>query len=360
MAEVFFIPLDAPVSTDAARAAGQQLLQALLASRPIEPGEFIPLKVHFGEKGNHTFLPASCYDGIIDLLESKEATSAFVETNALYSGARMRASDHMELAHSHGFTRLPVQIADGEEGGDYEDIEIAGKHFRRCKIGKGLARQDKLVVISHFKGHRLAGFGGALKQLAMGFASRGGKLEQHANSKPTIRKRRCTGCGACVRYCPVTAIRLVDKRCRIDEKTCIGCAGCMSACRQGAIFFSILRTLFAMRHFGERLTEYAAAAQQGKHFYYITFIMNITRGCDCEGKKMEPFVPDLGALASLDPVAIDQAALDLLDQRAGSKVFRRGRGALAYGESLGMGSRDYQLTTLDRLPASSLRTAAGR
>lgn len=358
MAQVLFIPLSAPVSPEAASAAGARLMAALVEARPMRSGDHVPVKVHFGEKGNRTFLPASCYDGIIDVLAAQHVRSSFIETNALYSGSRMRASDHVKLALEHGFRRLPIRIADGEEGGDYTEVEIAGKHFQRCMVGRAFSEADSVVVISHFKGHRLAGFGGALKQLAMGFASRGGKLAQHVNGRPSIRRRKCTRCGACARYCPVKAIRLVDDRYRIDEKTCIGCAGCMSACRSGAIFFSMLRALFVLRSFTERLTEYALAAQSGKPLYYVTFVMSLTAGCDCEGKRMAAVQPDLGVLASLDPVAIDQAALDLLDQRRGRKVFRRGRHALAYAEKLGMGSRRYQLVTLEP-PALGGAAAAG-
>lgn len=347
MAQVLFVPLSAPVSPETASAAGERLMTALVEGQPIRSGTHVPVKVHFGERGNRTFLPASCYDGIIDVLAAQRVSSTFVETNALYSGSRMRASDHVRLALEHGFRRLPIEIADGEEGGDYTEVEIAGKHFQRCMIGRAFSRADSIVVISHFKGHRLAGFGGALKQLAMGFASRGGKLAQHVNGRPSIRRKRCTRCGACARYCPVRAIRLVDDRYRIDERTCIGCAGCMSACHSNAIFFSVLRAVFVFRSFTERLAEYALAAQKGKRLYYVTFVMSLTPGCDCEGKKMAPLQPDLGVLASLDPVAIDQAALDLLDRRAGRKVFRRGRHVLAYAENLGMGSRQYELVTLE-------------
>ena len=103
---------------------------------------------------------------------------------------------------------MPIIIADGEHGEDYEEVAANKKHFRTCKIGKEIVRHKQMIIISHFKGHILAGFGGAIKQLAMGSASRGGKLAQHSSSKPFINPFKCNQCNKCVENCPVNAINI--------------------------------------------------------------------------------------------------------------------------------------------------------
>lgn len=319
------------------------LLEKIVKEEEIRLEKKIPLKVHFGEKGNSTYVKPRCYDGVLDYLEKKNIEFAFIETNVLYQGERMRKKDHIKLALEHGFTSAPIIIADGEVGDDFVQVEINKNHFDKCFIGKAFEDYRQMIVMSHFKGHILAGFGGAVKQLAMGCASRGGKLAQHANSIPKISKRKCKACGVCAKKCPVKAINMQGKAI-IQKERCIGCAACIANCPYKAVKSNLLGSISGS--FRERIAEYAYAAKKNKQNIYITFAINITRGCDCEGRKMNPFVEDLGVLASLDPIAIDKASLDLLDERKGRKVIRRGRQTLSYGESIGLGTQKYELIRL--------------
>lgn len=319
------------------------LFERIVYDEQISLGNEIPLKVHFGEKGNVTFVNPNCYNGVLDYLNNNKIKSAFMETNVVYQGQRMRKDDHIKLAREHGFNRVPVIIADGDPGDDLYQVEVNKKHFKKCFIGKKFKDYNQIVVMSHFKGHALAGFGGAVKQLAMGFASRGGKLAQHANSIPRISKIKCRSCSVCANKCPEGAIT-INKKAIIDKDICIGCAACIANCPYKGISLNWLASLNGK--FGERLVEYAYAAQKGKQYIYITFAINITKGCDCEGHKMKPFVNDLGIFASLDPVAIDKACLDLLDKREGRKVIKRGRKMLNYAETVGLGSQKYELITM--------------
>ncbi|MBN1780614.1 DUF362 domain-containing protein [bacterium] len=320
--------------------AARLLVDRVFRYKQWTPASRVPLKVHFGEHGNHTFIPASYYDGIIDWLEAQHAETAFIESNVLYGGHRTTRKAHTELAHRHGFTRVPVWIADGEAGEDMADIDINGRYFKTCHVGRLIAEQEQIVVCSHFKGHLMAGFGGALKQLGMGCAARRGKLDQHMGVKPFINPLQCKQCGACLKKCAEDAIH-IGRWSRIDRNKCVGCLGCMAVCPSNAVMINWLRSLD--KGFSERIAEYALAAQQGKRNVYVTFAFNITRQCDCVGQRMKPIVPDLGILASADPVALDRASLDLLDKRAGRRVFGRGRHILAYAESLGVGEREYEL-----------------
>ncbi|PRR83727.1 DUF362 domain-containing protein [Clostridium vincentii] len=343
MNKVYFKAIDSYSKTEEISNAARELLEKLVKEENVILENVIPLKVHFGEKGNKTFIKSNNFVGIIKYLKEKNIESAFIETNVLYRGERTTKEKHVKLAKEHGFTELPIIIADGEPGEDYEEVEIDKKNFNKCKIGKEIANKKQLIIISHFKGHALAGFGGAIKQLGMGCASRGGKLAQHANSIPKISSFKCKGCYACAKKCPVNAIT-VDRIAKIDKDKCIGCASCMAICPNKAISNSWIASL--SKSFNERFTEYAYAAAKDKSNIYITFAFNITKNCDCEGHSMKPIVDDIGVFASTDPVAIDMACLDMVDKNNNKTVFKRGRYTLDYAEKIGLGSKKYKLVEI--------------
>lgn len=340
MSKVYFKAVDSYSKTEEISSAARELLTKLVEEESVTLEKFIPLKVHFGEKGNNTFIQSKNYAGVIGYLKEKHIESAFIETNVLYRGERTTREKHINLAKEHGFTELPIIIADGEHGEDYLEVEINKKNFNKCKVGKEIADKKQLIIMSHFKGHALAGFGGAIKQLGMGCAARGGKLAQHANSIPKISSLKCKSCKACAKRCPESAIT-VDKKAKIDKDKCVGCASCMAICPYGAISNSWVASI--SKSFNERLSEYAYAAAKDKSNIYITFAFNITKNCDCEGHSMKPIVNDVGVFASTDPVAIDKACLDVVDKNNGKTVFRRGRYTLDYAEKIGLGSQNYEL-----------------
>lgn len=339
---VYFKRFTAGDSQEVSHIAGQ-LLNELISKEGIHLSNTVPIKVHFGEKGNITYVPASSYQGIIDSLKDKGVDSAFIETNVLYRGARTTRASHEALAKDHGFTQLPVIIADGEHGEAYHEIPVHKEYFETCKIGAGFEPYKQIVVCSHFKGHGQAGFGGAVKQLAMGFAARGGKMAQHSQMVPTVHLPKCTACGLCIQKCDVDAIEISEttQKASIDGTKCIGCAGCIAVCPFGAI-----RNDWNGQNFKEKMAEYAYAAQLDKEFIYISFLMNITAECDCMGSEMDIISEDVGVLASLDPVAIDRACLDLLKLSHGHPLFEEGAPQLSHGESIGLGTEQYELITM--------------
>ncbi len=321
--------------------SGKELLERLIKDENIKLEKTVPVKVHFGEKGNTTYIHPANFEGILGSLKKRGVSSFYVETNAVYSGHRMDQKSHAALAKEHGFTQLPIKIADGDHGDEYEEVRIDQKHFKTAKIGRKFTRHKQVLVISHFKGHGIAGYGGALKQLGMGFAARGGKLAMHVDAKPFIIPFRCKKCHACVSKCPVNAINVDRFLPAIDHSKCIGCASCIALCRHKAIFVNFLKVNMAGR-FREKLAEYAYAAHHGKRNIYITYAFNLTKGCDCIGQKMVPVARDLGIFASADPVAIDACCLDMADKAEGRKVFK-GREILAYAEKISIGSAKYEL-----------------
>ncbi|MDD2714288.1 MAG: DUF362 domain-containing protein [Candidatus Wallbacteria bacterium] len=343
-AKVYFKEfLKTPAETGQASQAGRELLEMIIREEKLTLEKTVPLKVHFGEAGNLTYLKAENYQGVIDYLRQGSIETCFIETSALYSGRRKNRELHLKLAEEHGFRAVPIEIADGSAGEAFYEVQIRGKHFQKCRLGAGFAKYPQLLVLSHFKGHSLAGFGGAIKNLAMGFASKAGKLDQHAASGPFIIPFLCKKCRACIFFCPVKAIKS-GFFFKIDRQICIGCAGCIPICPKGAIIPNFLNSF--SRKFPERLVEYAHAAHLGRRNVYLNFIINVTSTCDCVGRNMKPIADDLGVLASLDPVAIDKASLDLLDKKAGKMLFKKNRQSLDYAESLGMGSTKYELVSI--------------
>ncbi|MFP4403523.1 MAG: DUF362 domain-containing protein [Candidatus Woesearchaeota archaeon] len=343
MANIYFKEINSINDEELISKYSKELIETLIKKEKIKLEKEIPLKVHFGEKGNKTFIKPTCFNGIIELLNEKKIKSSYIETNVLYRGERTRKKDHIKLAKKHGFNNLSIIIADGEHGEDYVDIKIDKKHFKTCKIGKEFERYSQFIVISHFKGHILAGFGGAIKQLAMGFASRGGKLNQHSSSIPFINPLKCNKCKICVKNCKYDAIKINRIFPRIVKNKCVGCASCIAVCPYGAV--KINWTSSISQNFYEKIAEYAFAAQKNKNNIYINYALNITKQCDCVGREMKPFVKDLGIFVSTDPVAIDNACIEMLKNRENKKLFK-GLHTIKYSQEINLGNKEYKLIKL--------------
>ncbi|MBO5762781.1 MAG: DUF362 domain-containing protein [Lentisphaeria bacterium] len=345
---VYFLPVSPGADDAELAAAGRRLLETIADRENISFAPQLPLKVHFGEKGNRTYLKPAVYREIIAFLKEKGIAPCFAETSVLYGGERFTREKHLKLAAAHGFTEIPVVIADGASGEDARDIPLNQHHFQSASIARFLADAPQVLVVSHFKGHMLAGFGGAIKQLSMGFAAKGGKMAMHMNVKPHIRKWFCKGCSLCLKRCQVQAITLQNGKAAINKELCLGCGACFSICPHHAVsvfsFSGFRNMLFGGRIFREKLVEYAFASATGKPHVYLNFAVNITRGCDCEPRPMKNCVPNIGIFASLDPVAIDSACHDAV-ARAGKTL--RGKEQLAYAEKIGLDSTPYTLSSLE-------------
>ena len=196
--------------------------------------------------------------------------------------------DHLETAYRHGFTPYvvdaPVIMADGVTSKCYEEVAVNLKHFASVKIAQAFLSANAMVVLSHFKGHAMGGFGGAIKNLAMGCAPQAGKIDQHGRN--VVIYPKCIGCGQCVPLCPRNALSLEKaekgRHAVIDKERCIGCYECVTACKQGAIGVD---TPNEYSDFAERMAEYAYGAVKGKEgrICYLNFLLNVTPQCDCAG-----------------------------------------------------------------------------
>jgi uncharacterized protein len=325
--------------------------------------KFVAIKMHFGEPGNLSYIRPNYAARVASLVESAGGKPFLTDCNTLYKGRRSNAVDHLLAASENGFNLLSagcsVVIADGLRGTDYREVEIGMKHVKKAKIGAAIAEADVVIALSHFKGHEMTGFGGALKNLGMGSGSVGGKLEMHSDSKPEIHRDNCVGCGACVRNCSRGAISLdAEKKAVIEYEKCVGCGQCIAMCRYDAA-----APTWNAKSAQEKIAEYAYAVVKGKPSFCVNFVMNVSPDCDCWDRNDAAIVPDLGILASTDPVALDRASFDLVNAAPVNKgsvaegstaddVFQAahpgidGRLGMAYAESIGLGTEDYELIKL--------------
>jgi uncharacterized Fe-S center protein len=343
------------------------LLEKIGLADGVRAGYLTAIKLHFGEEGNTSFIRPVLVRPVVDAVRACRAKPFVTDTNTLYVGSRSDAVNHLETAARHGFSwpvlNAPVLIADGLKGNSTRTVPVNLRHFREVKIAAEICNADALVVLSHFKGHELPGFGGALKNLGMGCAGREGKLAQHSNISPKVVRKRCVGCGHCLEWCPAGAIRIDPEinKAVIDNKACVGCGECIVVCPQKAVN---IRWNESIPVFQEKMVEYAYGACCGKRerCFFLNFVTQVSPACDCYGHNDMPVVADLGLLASTDPVALDQACADLViaapglpgsalgDQlAAGVDKFRvlypevDWRLQLAYAEEIGLGTRSYEL-----------------
>ena len=333
----------------------------------IAPGDKVAIKVHFGERGNTSFVSPIYVREVVRLVKELGGTPFLTDANTLYKGMRDNAADHIVCALENGFSYAtvgaPIVIADGLNGHEGTDVPVAGaKHCSTVRIGSAAVEADAMIVISHVKGHGEAGFGGAIKNVGMGLGTRSAKQRMHSDVKPQVKPDACTLCGRCAQWCPVPCIDLTGTptgKAYIDSERCIGCGECVAACSYGAIAISWAGDPSSLQ---EKMAEHAAgalAAKNGK-VAYLSFLTNISPECDCWSFSDAPIVPDIGVLASRDIVAIDQASYDMVTQAVGI-LHTRGEGldsgvdkfhamhgvdgqiAMRYAEQLGLGTRRYEV-----------------
>jgi uncharacterized Fe-S center protein len=324
---------------------------------------FAAVKVHFGEPGNFTYISPHFIDPIIKALDRAHLKPFLTDTNVIYNSARANAVGHTALAAKHGFAapcvEAPVIIADGLLGENFREVEVGQKWFGRVKIAGAIASAGSIVVVSHAKAHALMGFSGAIKNLGMGCASRKGKEEQHSG-RFVVDASKCVRCGRCLVKCGTGAMQ---ENFEIDDEICNGCGQCYSECADQAILRSTGEE-DETDIFPEKVCEYALGAVQGKMVICISFLINIVPYCDCNAHADIPMVPDIGILFSADPVAIDQAAFDLINQSEpikGSVLDKKQRyknhfltlfpesrpdRQMRYGKKIGLGVNKYILTPI--------------
>lgn len=276
-------------------------------------GRYAAIKIHFGEPGNLSFLRPNYAKVVADFVKEKGGKPFLTDCNTLYVGRRKDALEHISSAYENGFTPFStgchVIIGDGLKGSDEVAVPLPdGVYVKAAKIGRAVMDADIIISLNHFKGHESTGFGGALKNLGMGCGSRAGKMEMHCDGKPSVATAQCVGCGVCARNCAAEAIAIENRKAAIDRERCVGCGRCIALCPVDAIEpngWSSGDLLNA------RIAEYAAAVVRGRPAFHISLICDVSPYCDCHSENDAPIIPDIGMLASFDPVALDQACADL-------------------------------------------------
>jgi uncharacterized Fe-S center protein len=367
-AVVHFAPVRSPKKVSLVTRAGQLLERAGLRDA-IADGDLVAVKLHFGERGNTGFVQPIFLREVVARVKAHGGKPFLTDANTLYRGQRANAVDHLACAIQNGFSyatvEAPIVIADGMDGREAVDVAIrGGKHFETVRIGSAAVHADAMVVVTHVKGHEATGFGGVLKNVGMGLGCRSAKQRMHSDFRPEVTAEKCTACSRCVKWCPVAAIVInPDRVAEVDFGVCYGCGECVASCPYGAIATQWKTTPEAIQ---EKIVEHVAGAVAGKEgkVVYLSFVTAVSPDCDCWNFSDAPIVSDIGVLASTDPVAIDQAAYDLVTAAAGlpgsradgmgvgADKFREitgvdGTVAMAYAESMGLGTRDYELQPME-------------
>ena len=345
---VYFAPVDRSGKLPAG--AIGRLFEAAGLGECFKPRNLVALKLHFGESGNRNVWRPEQAREVVAAVRARGGLPFLTDANVLYKSKRHNAVEHLEVAAANGFSfesaGAPLVIADGLRGDSFVELAVpGGKHYRKAKIAAEIARADAVLALTHVTGHMLFGLGAAIKNLAMGSGSIAGKQMMHARFRPEVRQDKCTACAACAEHCPTGAFSVpAGAKARLDAEKCIGCGECAAHCPSGAIPINWGDS----RGLQERSVEFAAAVLAAKpgRCGFLSLLTRITPNCDCMHEPGKPFVPDIGALAARDLVAVDQATLDLVG-RAGS-VAEAVPGteiglAQELAERMGLGSRRYEL-----------------
>jgi uncharacterized Fe-S center protein len=349
--KVYFTPVKETDSIDQIKQKFSTLIQkSALLNTGTSALKKAVIKIHFGEEGNTGYLPPEIVAVVCGKITGQGGEVIISDSNTLYRGRRMNSKDHLALANEHGFTKEntggAVLIAD-ETSDRVASIPVNLQFIKDAKIPKVYLETDLLISMAHFKGHLAAEFGGTLKNIGMGCATREGKMAQHSDLEPKTNAFRCTGCGTCIANCQVEALSLVQGKAKINAAWCTGCAGCIAVCPVEAIDVNWGSGAARMQ---EKMVEYASAVLKNvPRSLHINFATRITAECDCIAKDDPRITDDIGIFISEDPVALDQACFDAVVKQAGKDPFKEyhphcdGNRQLMYAEKLGLGSRKYEM-----------------
>ena len=373
MSKVYFTDFRTPMYGDPIPRKFQRLIKTAGIGDIDFEGKFVAIKIHFGELGNLGFLRPNYARALVDVVKELGGKPFLTDCNTLYPGFRKNALDHLECAWENGFTPMtvgcPIIIADGLKGTDDIDVPVnGGEYIEYAHIGRAIMDADVFITLSHFKGHENTGFGGAIKNIGMGCGSRAGKKDQHNCGKPQIDPVLCRGCRKCQKECANGGLVFDEEHHKMTvSESCVGCGRCIGACNFDAISF---KDYLANEMLGVRMAEYTKAVIDGRPNFHISLIVDVSPHCDCHSENDAPLIPNIGMLASFDPLALDQACVDLCNAATPFKnsqvgdnmakpeffnhhdLFKNSRpetdykACLEHSEKIGVGTRNYELVTL--------------
>jgi len=308
----------------------------------LKKGSSVAIKMHMGERGSLFYLRPIYPRLVADELKKTGAKPFIFDSPTMYEGNRHDVDSYCETARMNGFTETTVgcPVIISNEG---VEVETQLGKVHACKA---LMEADAMVVLSHFKGHPCASYGGAIKNLGMGgFTSESKSKIHHGTAARIAHIEKCIGCGTCVRVCPYHFLSVKDGKVAMED--CFGCGACAIACPNGVM--------------EQPMPLGAGLAEVDSHLLktfkkgavlYVNVLMDIVERCDCaehgyKDTNLVPTCPNVGIMASEDIVAIDQASLDMAQKLSGGR-FGKLYGAnpdvqTVAAEERGMGSRKYTL-----------------
>jgi uncharacterized Fe-S center protein len=302
----------------------------------LKRGDIVAVKTHMGEAYNVGYLRPVIISTLVAMLKEKGTRPFVTDTTTMpYHPwiSRTLAMDHLETANNNGFNQgtvgCPVVIADGWLGTDDVTVDLQGRgnYLTKQFIARAIADADALLSVAHFKGHPAGGYGGSLKNIGVGGASKRGKMNLHgalAGDKPVIDAKLCPGrkCEwwqVCEDCCPEGSVKVTDEGLTVDLDSCVYCFACANLCVNMAGVKAIQR-FDHLPTLGRRIADSALACMMTKELgktFFLNFAMDITPYCDCYGWTDTPIVNGLGILASYDPVAVDMACIDMMNAAPG-------------------------------------------
>ncbi len=335
-AKIWFMDARARRFLESMAIKGREILEYSGWLDNLKAGDLVAVKTHMGEAYNVGYLRPIIVRTLVEALKDKGCRPFVTDTTTMpYHPwiSRTLAIDHLETANMNGFNHgtmgCPVIIADGWLGTDdvIVDLEGRGNYLNKQFVARAIADADAVLSVAHFKGHPAGGYGGAMKNLGVGGASKRGKMNLHgalAGDKPVFNLDMCPGrtcewwetCEAC---CPEGGITITDNGFEVDEENCVYCFSCANLCVNMAGVGAIQR-FDLLPALGRRIADSCLAAtltkEPGKAFF-MNFAIDITPACDCYGWTDTPIVNGLGIFASLDPVAVDKACIDMMNEAPG-------------------------------------------
>ena len=277
----------------------------------VEAGDLVAVKLHVGELGNPHYVQPFFVHDVIRRVKEAGGKPFLTDANTYYHAQRNNAYDHMITALTNGFNMAPFIVADGLRSENYRTVKTKGI-LQEIEVAGAIAEADAMIVLTHDKGHELSGYGGAIKNLGMGCASRAGKLRQHRTVGLEIDTSKCTGCGKCREICEMHLPEIIEGKARNTSPLCMRCPICIEACPMKAIKFvdkENLSKAMASAAYGVLSTF-----KPGK-VSFVSFARDITEYCDCLPGPGKVIMKDVGIFASDSPVSIDAAFLNMVDYR---------------------------------------------
>jgi len=296
----------------------------------------VPVKLHMGEIKNKYFLRPEFVRDVVRIIKEYRMDPFLFDTTVAYKALRHSIKGYEKVARIHGFTnkKIGCNVIIDDTG---KNVKIENRDF---EVADHIYDSKNIFVLSHVKGHNASGFGAAIKNLGMGGVTKETKIRMHHASRPLYQKDKCTYCGVCAEVCPFNAITVKKDKWKISERKCFGCGVCVENCQEDGI-------IHQDANFQYLLACGAMACVKDKNVIYLNELKRISKTCDCDPFAGPIICPDIGYLVSNDPVAIDMASLDLINDIK-PDIFKKENNVdpeqqIKYGEEIGLGSTSYQL-----------------